>query len=286
MRILAEREARHAFSDPALPPVLVYQMGKVGSSSVYDSLLNADLRNPVLHLHFLSEDLIQYREELKRAGWSPLPYHIYLGEAVRKVLPRHCRIISLVRDPIAFVVSNLFENPYVATGMPLTRRKTLDAKKALGYLERELAGPDAFTYVNTWFERELHRVFGIDVFGEPFPKELGYAIYGSASAKALVLRLEDLSREGPKAIASFLDLPAPLELRHSRVATESESAEEYRDVLSNVCLDASLCRQVYSSRLVTHFYDETSIEGFISKWTRDGLDRDCWSVDRSQPIAV
>jgi len=37
-----------------LPPILIYQMGKVGSSAVYESLKKYGIQNPLHHVHFLS----------------------------------------------------------------------------------------------------------------------------------------------------------------------------------------------------------------------------------------
>jgi hypothetical protein len=44
------------------PPVLIYQMGKVGSTSVSSSLNSAGLANYVFDIHFLSNDLIEYKK--------------------------------------------------------------------------------------------------------------------------------------------------------------------------------------------------------------------------------
>lgn len=267
LRIVAEREANRAFSDPAVPPVLVYTMGKVGSTTVCHSLREAVLPNPVLPLHFLSADLSRHRKTHEYAGIYPPPYHIFLGEAVRKALPRPCSVISLVRDPVAFVVSDLFENPAFAREAIRTGNGTIDSRKALGYLQQELANPRTFSYVNEWFDRELKQVFHIDVFAEPFPVDVGYAAYSKGDVKALVIRLEDLSRVGPTAISEFLDLAQPVTLASANVRKESEQAEAYDQVLHSIELDAALCRQIYASEFVTHFYNETMIERFRSKWT-------------------
>ncbi len=37
------------------PPILIYTMGKVGSMTVYQSLKEAKLGNPVYHIHFLTD---------------------------------------------------------------------------------------------------------------------------------------------------------------------------------------------------------------------------------------
>ena len=65
-------------------PILIYQMGKVGSTSVSSSLNAAGLANYVFDIHFLSEDLNKYRNFYIGSGIVPVPYHIELGLALRK----------------------------------------------------------------------------------------------------------------------------------------------------------------------------------------------------------
>ncbi len=271
MRIRAEREARSAFSRPAAPPILIYQMGKVGSTTVYKSLSGAALPNSILHLHFLSEDLAKYRKKLKQEGAGPPPYHVFLAEAVRKALAGNSlspiKIISLIRDPIACVVSNLFQNLYSARDAVMTG-DVIGPEKARRYLYRELADPNTFRYTNEWFDRELKRVFDIDVFAQPFPVDVGHTVYRKAHAEALIIRLEDLSRRGATAIAQFLSLRKPLILRPGNVREKTKEAEIYRRVLEEILLDPALCREIYSSRLVKHFYSEPLVEQFISRWAR------------------
>lgn len=37
-------------------PILVYQMGKVGSSTIVNTLKSSNINNPVYHIHFLSSE--------------------------------------------------------------------------------------------------------------------------------------------------------------------------------------------------------------------------------------
>jgi hypothetical protein len=278
MRIKAEREARLAFSRLDRPPILIYQMGKVGSSTVYKSLKNTPLSNSVLHLHFLSTDLPKIKERYKKAGKYPPPYHIYLGESVRKILCRNpnlpCKIISLVRDPIAVVVSSLFQNPHLAPLSLTTDKNTIDPEKVIRYLDRKLREPTTFSYVNEWFDRELKRVLDVDVFAKPFPVDVGYAVCRNKNVEALVIRLEDLSQRGPKAISEFLNLDATFVLEQSNVRNELMGGESYLQVLRRISLTPSLCREIYSSKFVKHFYNEAMIEQLVSKWTQYRFDLD------------
>jgi Putative capsular polysaccharide synthesis protein len=281
LRIKAEREARLAFSRLDIPPILIYQMGKVGSSTVYKSLKSTPLSDSVLHLHFLSTDLSKIRERYKKIGIYPPPYHIYLGESVRKILCRNpnlpCKIISLVRDPIAVVVSSVFQNPHFAAESLTTHEDTIDPEKAIQYLNRKLREPSTFSYVNQWFDKELKRVLDVDVFAKPFPVDVGYAVCRNRKVEALVIRLEDLSQRGPKAISEFLNLDAALVLEQRNVRNELMGGESYGQVLKRICLSPSVCREIYSSKFVRHFYDDAMIEQLVSKWTQHRFNLDASS---------
>lgn len=266
----ARHEAWRAFAHQNVPPILVYQMGKVGSSTVYNSLVNRSLPNSVLHIHFLSDSLPEYKNAHERAGVFPAPYHLFLGDALRKMLKIKqdvpVKIISLVRDPVAVVISSLFENTYFNKALCHADSDDIDPKKAIDHLNIYFQDPDCFRYIDEWFDRELKSVFDIDVFTVPFPVEKGYATYCNKSVQALVIRLEDLTEKGPEAIADFLGLDALVDMQLKNVRSEVRQSDSYKSVLKSICLDKDLCREIYSSRFVKHFYSAEMIAGFMSRW--------------------
>lgn len=271
LRMKAADEVRRAFADVKRPPVLIYQMGKVGSSTVAHSLDEIGIGADVFHLHFLSEDLEHYGKVHRQAGLNPLPYHMYLGEAMREMLQRkpeaRVRIISLVRDPVAWAVSNVFQNPFFTADSVQDSNGAVDPYKAGNYLINQLKQPTNFDYVNQWFDRELKTVFGIDVFAEPFPVDTGFALYRQDRAEALVIRLEDLSTTGPQAIGAFLGLGGRLEIKKANVREDTDEADRYREVRERVRLSDELCQRIYQGRLVRHFYNQEMMDAFVRRWT-------------------
>ena len=244
-------------------------MGKVGSRTVYESLKRAGLSNPIFHIHFLSDDITEYRHIHVRAGGQN-PYHLDLGEAigreVKKATGKRCKLISLVRDPIAVRVSDLFQNPDFASATILSESGVIDPVKATEYLRNRLADPDAFDYVFNWFDREVKRMFSIDVFAQPFPREKGYAVLHGEVADLLVLRLEDFDKVGPDAVRQFLQQDKSFEYVSANVRAGTSEAVTYDLVRRNLKLEHALCERVYSSKFVTHFYDAAEINGFIDAW--------------------
>jgi len=96
----------------SLSHAAMYQMGKVGSTTVTEALRASIDPRRVLQVHFLSDRLSSMVRTHRRAGVRPLPYHLYLGRATREILRRRsqwpCLVVSMVRDPIARMVSDLF----------------------------------------------------------------------------------------------------------------------------------------------------------------------------------
>jgi len=258
--------ARCAFSG-STAPVLVYQMGKVGSSTVYQALNGALSGVPVYHVHFLSAHLAEHRCSHERSGKGPVPFHIYLGEALREQLLRHpdrpVKIISLVRDPVAFELSNLFQNPRLVGGEAGLEQLLLEDDGLRDTLQPRLAAPG---YLDGWFDREIRTVFGIDVFAEPFACERGWQRYRQGNAELLLIRLEDLSAEGPRVIADFLGLERPLALSPVNDRTSQVHGNEYRRIAASLQLDPAVLAEVYGRRFAQHFYSSAERRRMQDKW--------------------
>jgi hypothetical protein len=79
------RRLRHAAvvaldSYAEAPPVLVYQMGKVGSSTVSATLRAAEIDHPVRYVHFMTaRGILDALADYRRAGllWSQRAAHVF-----------------------------------------------------------------------------------------------------------------------------------------------------------------------------------------------------------------
>lgn len=266
-------DAKIAFKNPSRPPILIYQMGKVGSTTIYNSLKNSLIQNPIFHLHFLSNDLVYHRRRHKEAGLPIAPYHIYLGEALSKALPHKrnfsIKIISLVRDPISRIISSLFQNPYFSKDTIISDDGLIEPNKVIDYIGKYIDTDSIFDYNYKWFDRELKKVFGIDVFAEPFSVDTGFSYYSKGNVDALIIRLEDLSKCGPEAISEFLNTDKPIMINQSNVRILSKEKDLYQKVLEDIYIDRMLCKKIYSSKFVRHFYNDALIEKFICRWSNE-----------------
>lgn len=97
-----------------VPPVLIYQMGKVGSSTVHSSLNQLGI--PSYQVHLLSSNTISQTEEYyRRLPHAVMPGHLrtskYLSEHIDKTRGKiRWKVVTLVREPVSRAISNCYEN--------------------------------------------------------------------------------------------------------------------------------------------------------------------------------
>ena len=200
-------------------PIIVHQMGKVGSKTVELSLRKAyeaaGIRVPIYHTHILNDfaEVRQYvlQEQHRQNSADPLAT-LEHGESVRKQIDenpaQHWNIISLVRDPISRNISAFFES--LRDHIPDWRERYAQGTLTLYEVQALfLKSSSAYEKPDVWFDSQVKSIpaFGIDVYATPFPHEIGYKIYpGAAQANLLLIRLENLKECAERAMQEFLGL--------------------------------------------------------------------------------
>lgn len=251
------------------PLKLVYQMGKVGSSSVIAGLRQAGLQATSFQIHFLSNDINVHKKTHRDAGHTLCPVHLLEGQQLRtrvvqKKIP--VKVISLVRDPVAVFISNLFQNPLLSGFRGLSQQGHPIADAVRQEVTQKILAADAFDYINNWFDREMRQVFGIDVFEQPFCKQTGWQVYRSDRAELLLLQLEKLDDEGWSAISTYCSHDVSRAVKNSRVA--SPHGQLYDEILNTVKFNEKFLTGIYSSKFASHFYSEEDLNTFRQKWQR------------------
>lgn len=254
-------------------PVLIYQMSKVGSTSLLYSLqfayLKIGLSNvPLHHLHTLTQ--LDLHEQLAKQ---------YFGAAEQRLVrdykkiwkdfearpEEHWTAISMVRDPVARQISDYFH--HIGRHLPDCRRRWNEGSLTVDdVLQNFLTVPD---HTREWFDSEIRSVLGIDVFSSPFPHEAGYSLYSRPPKMTLmVMRLEDMDRVAGRAIEQLLGIK-----RFKLYSFNLGSEGDYRDIYNQFKtkpLPAWYIEKAYSSKLACHFYNDTERDQFAKKWTKAG----------------
>lgn len=252
------------------PPVLIYQMGKVGSSAVYESIIRTDIANPVYHVHFLSYSNLNAVEQYQRdSGALNAIGKIHYWRSLRRKLDRTEKtvyLISLVRDPVAREISNIFENMASHHKELMTDTGDVNIEKTVAFLKTLFADfNEATDYTCTWFDKEILDTFGIDVYATPFDHSRAYSIIANDRAKLLLLRMEDLSVVFSEAMREFMGISVPI-VRANDSST-GQHHEAYKAVIGKIALSQAEAENIYSSRYALHFYPDDVRNEFLKKWT-------------------
>lgn len=272
-------------------PILIYQMGGVGSSSIRNSLFRC--RDPRTRLVLMCHEFFpirdrdpdrieiepEYREYVlremehdrrvferwplrRRAGWL-LRKWLYTQRIHDVYVQRgdQLRVITLVRDPVAHNISLFFQVFDQYAGTTIARS---------GYDMEGITRLFLDHYLHsrplTWLDAELKRTLGLDVYRHPFPTDQGYAVLSEGRVRLLVLRaeLDDAAKAG--AIARFLDLEE-FEIVRSNVTANKPYAGEYAEFKRRIRIPEPLLDELYESKFARHFYSPEERARFRARWS-------------------
>lgn len=255
-RSLAKRKMARATN-----PILVYTIGKTGSTTIVRTLEAATGR-PTWQLHRLQADAIDERErevEQTRPRWAS--HHLWVSQHFRHRMPtpeRPWDVITLTRDPLAQSVSAFFQS--TVGGRNVVEE---DPSKMLeSYLSK------AQYRAVGWFDSELGRFLGIDVYDHPFTR--GEPLFiRTDSVRLLLMRLEDLDRVGPAALSVFTGVKIDA-MEHANTGDKKPYADAYQRFRTHATLPREVVDAVYCSRYARHFYSEDEIARFRAAWKTTG----------------
>lgn len=262
--------------------IVVYQMGKVGSTTIWRSLESSSLDVPVYHIHNLSPGVIDRRVEYGKVNFSKrrFIYHEFIqSEYLRRELDRgqidrSWYVVTLARDPIAQMISSFFQK---LTEIPLGLDYREEIKRAgKDNTLNKLIERFHTSYVYNrdwehpfeWFDHELRDNLGVDISMGPVLSNKGYHIYnGATTTKVLLLKLELLDDCHRNAFQEFLGL-RNFKLVDSNVGSQKLYKDIYKEFIKRIDLPTDYINKVYSHKLVKHLYSDSDLEKFYRRWKR------------------
>lgn len=251
-------------------PIIVYQMGKVGSTTMVRSLQALRLNVPVYHLHFLNEaDQIEAWAKQTLQDPQKVLRMVNISRRLRRTLnrpnaPRY-NLICMVRAPVPRNISMFFQNidSYIPGWRERYQAQTLDMDELTHFfLYRFLEDTPNF-----WFEREVKQVFGLDVYATPFDKARGYQMYENERARMIVIRLEDLTRVAGKAMREFLNIP-DMQLVDSNIGESNPHGGLYKDYLKQLRLPNDYIEKTNNAQYAQHFYTPQELQASVARWVK------------------
>jgi len=233
--------------------VLVYQPGKVGSSTLVNSLSLAGIN--CSHIHFLTKH-DSYSEELNQ--YIDAFCHQY------KQL-KNKKIITLVRDPLGRSYSGFFQAIGAYGSCNIKPGNTL-LDTCYEWLKNEHSDLiNRFGDEFDWFDNEIKAVFGVDVFSHPFNKEIGYSIIKHKNFDVLVIKLEKLNNL-ESIIGDFIGLPC-FKLMNANEGEQKLYNNIYKNLKDKLNLPNEILDYYYKNKTrINNFYSDEEISEFIIKW--------------------
>ncbi len=258
--------------------VLVFQMGKVGSSTIIKSLDNVNVNNVQVHSFFADandnryKNYKFYKDAVHMNFFQKLRGFFgnkYVARLVRKRFKnKKTKIISLVRDPVSRDIAHYFQ--HIQFSIYEMYRENLENKI---YINSEYFGLDYFIkdYFNkfnhefsiNWFDDEFKKFTELDIYKYKFDKKKGYQIISAGNIDLLLIKLEKLN-EMSDVIANFIGVDK-FEIINENISTDKWYNSVYKDFKNAIEFDNDYINKMYDSKLAKHFYSDVEIENFKNK---------------------
>jgi len=272
-------------------PVIVYTMGKVGSSTIIRSIANSHHDFKAYQVHWLTpknmqfDETFYYRQEKKFRKSSIArkfrPTYIWNAEYLLEQFDKEpdpepkWKVVSLTRDPVARNISSFFQNLRLFFGYDINRKALSNNRdRVIRELQDLFYGSfvqeSEAIYVDsnplTWFTDELGKVFDIEVFELPFSVDRGYEIYETPGARILIIKLEKLRSCAESALNQLLGV-RNFRLADANRASDKPYSSLYRQFKKSIDLPDYYLDKLYESEYCRHFYTEEEIRKFRKYWT-------------------
>jgi hypothetical protein len=250
--------------NPARELVLIYQMGKVASSTIKASILPlAQYEVHQVHRLVLS-NIERVRREHQQRGWRmPLgdPGGLYLQRDLQARRP--AKVITLVREPIARNVSYYFQNLNKILGRASAHELPLQT-----IIDNFL--PE-FPYSDdplTWFDYEFKIALDADVYQSGWAPGMVAHRWRVGVYDILILRSDASDDAKLAALRDFLNAPE-LSLRQANVTDAKPSAAMHTAFKQSVRFPAAYVDRMLSSQYARFFFDTAS----LAQWRREYTER-------------
>jgi len=267
-------------------PLLILQMGKVGSSSILAGLKTRIVDRPVYHTHFLSRERTAETERMRKKYFRT-ELHQFVTREWRSQFLLHTfethkdnrvwKLVTLTREPIGRNISAFFQHLRVTPG---ESDGEFEISSDHYKIDSMIVSVDDTSTLNElffdrtrhdsplrFFDREIRDIFGIDVIGSGFPIEKGYEIYKANRVELLVLRLEDLAECAGAAFEEFLGIP-DFQVPGQNIATDKVYAPLYEAFKRDVDIDSAYAERLLDSDYMRTFYSADEIRDAKRKWLK------------------
>lgn len=230
---------------------IVYQMGKVGSYTIYETLRNEGLY--VYHIHRMNKKYIKsIHKEYRHKGVTPpgdivgLAFNLYL-----KFFENNFNYIVGMRDPLARNFSSYFQNI----------ERYGDNYSSLQNFIKTYNHEVPFR----WFNEEFNKTLRLNI-SELEGLEDGCCFFQKGKQSVFIYKLET----GMERIIKELEKSFGLNIvkrKDANIAKNKEYAEEYSKLKKELSVSKELLDFIYEDDITKSFYTTEEIQKFRERWS-------------------
>jgi len=251
--------------------VFIYQMGKVASRTIQESVEAVGYKTWPLHNagrhinkqlfgNYKNPSNFSFKEKIKNV------FSIINKQAAIRILKakENLKIITIIREPISRNESFFFQDLHIPLCQMNKRNWTwVYQKDNIDALTEEY-----FTSLNkdhgiNWFDNEIKKYLGIDVYKYPFSQSDGYSIIKQKNMELLILKLERLNEYDSSIFNDFLGVDN-FTLINQNIGQDKWYSGLYKEFKSKVTYSKEYVDSMYNSEYMRHFYSEEEIAKFRS----------------------
>jgi hypothetical protein len=232
-------------------PILIYTTGRVGSMALNHALKD----HLAIQLHSLNPAKLLDNQQPGTAVWA---YHHIVKPG------RAAKIINIVRDPLAIMVSDFFPKLRWITGQADAYHQ-LSIEELCHLFNTRYLGERHQEKLN-WFDQEMNAQLGIDVYSKPFSYDLGYTRFAQPPFDIFIMRTELDDAVKAQALAEFVGV-AKLNIERRNVGESKTYGEIYRAFKAQLLVPDDQLDVVYESRFASHFYSPEERRRMRSAWS-------------------
>lgn len=235
-------------------PTIIFSTGRVGSMALFQSLY----RRGVFVVAVETLDPERLAEGNKPGTWNWTYKHI--------IKPRRpAKILTIVRDPLALMVSDYFPKLKWITGQP-EAYNTLSVGELCEIFNTTYFEQERHTFKLTWFEREFEPALGINIFDHPFDTEEGWTRLQQDPYEVLVIRTGMDAGLKNQLVGEFVGL-SDFEIIQFNTGEKKPYGAVYSAFKKQLTISPDLVDMVYASAYARHFFSTAQLDEMRSRWT-------------------
>lgn len=256
--------------------VIVYQMGKVGSSSIEKALHERGVH--VIHMHKISNSDVFFYDPSIVGATKKIRIKVMQIFVSAIIGMKKCKVITIVRDPMDRTISQMFH--HIDILIYAHTKKDSRAELTPYQLFSEIFHSDIMIdYTNKWMEKEFNRSMCVDFSEGEFDKELGYGRLLGKKKDILVVRFESIQGL-EKVIGDFVGLSC-FYLSKANRGSHKWYADLYKNFYSEFKVDSFIFELMYNNSYCDKYYSSSDIVDRRNRWLSKPLDSSSASQEAS-----